>query len=652
MNCDRAQTFLSARLDGERLSPRVAAGVDAHVAGCPDCAAFVAGSERVRTAVRIRPAERVPDLVDPIMRRIAAEPRRTWSGKRGPGRPGRDRRVARVRGRRGSLAPIAAALAVGLVAGSIVVGGPWQGGERAPLAAAAVVRDVRGQAAALTSYQASFSIVEHGLSPDVPDRELEMSVSYLAPQRFRLDMRDLTTYPSSSWTPTDLTFIQDAGVTYRSGPTGCPATLSPGTCPATRATVMRRGASGAATSPAAELILPLATFDSPAGVAVLGEERVDGRDAIRVRLSFARASPLFPFLDLGGTWRPFFDRDRVDVWLDAHDWSPLRWRITASGVDDRRAWELRFGRPEEAPGTPLMDVRATAIDRTPPAPATFAIPGGAVSDEVPLSELRGELGYLPATPTAPGALRLTSSIAPVAGDTGPRSLLVYTEGLAYVRIGERPDWAGPGLFGPVDATAERVPVGDGVAYYEPAEVGVGRRLALHTEGTNLYLESNLPRARLLDLAATLPVRGEAVPLPWHVRSGIGSRLERIEPAEILVRAPFAAPLPATLPDGYVAASAQLESMDGDVKAVTIVYRQRESDLAGGPLVLHVEPGLSLPPASSTDQFRVDAAGSEVRWTPGRQLLEWERDGVYRSLGGPLSLEALLRILSAMTRGQT
>src|SRR6188508_573355 len=102
-------------MDGERLPGRVTTVVDAHVEGCANCRTFAERASRVRTTVRIRPAERIPDLVDPIMAEVA---------RSSPaGRPLRRHRSAR---RAWIVAPTAAALAVGLVAGSLVVGGPWR----------------------------------------------------------------------------------------------------------------------------------------------------------------------------------------------------------------------------------------------------------------------------------------------------------------------------------------------------------------------------------------------------------------------------------------------------------------------------------------------------------------------------------------------
>ena len=123
MNCDRAQAVLSARLDGERAPERVGAAVDAHAATCARCRVFEAGALRVRTSVRVRPAEPVPDLVGSIMTRVTAEagarPRRRGAGAGPPspapepepparaGARGDDRRGhGRKRGRRRAVAAV------------------------------------------------------------------------------------------------------------------------------------------------------------------------------------------------------------------------------------------------------------------------------------------------------------------------------------------------------------------------------------------------------------------------------------------------------------------------------------------------------------------------------------------------------------------
>lgn len=656
MNCERAQAGLSARMDGERLPARLGGAVDAHAASCARCRTFAARAGRIRAALRVREAEPVPDLVEPIMTLVVEGSRREES--RGRAEPTERRRsmLRAARARRPS--PALAATIAGLVAGSLVVGGPWQRPSTRPIAAAAVVSGVQGVAPSLDAYAASFAITERGLSPEVAVRRMEMDLAFRAPQRFRLDVRDLTTYPSPWWTPTNLTYISDGSATYRSGPTGCPADLPAGGCPPTRTTLTRTSAYSAAAPAPADLILPLTTLSSARGVRVLGTGRVAGRDAVEVELTFSRGRELLPFLDLGGDWRPFFDDDRIDLWLDRDRWFPLRITVYPSNEPARRAWALRFGRAEDPPGVPILDVRLTTLDLEPPGPARFALPGWSPPATVPLAAFPEKVGYLPVTLTSPGHLTLSSAMTPPAGDPqAPRSLLLYTDGLAYLRIGERTDWSGGTLFGPVEATAQRVGLADGgVAYYEPAGEGLGRRLAIHSSGTDLFLESNLPRDRLLALAATLPVRGEPLPQGWRRLSGPGISITRVPPADALAMAPAPIELPASLPSGYVVASARVESSDlgrpGGTMSVTLVFRQRETDSAGPPIELHVEGADALPPASSAEQLLVDLDGATARWTPGRDQLEWVSGGTYLSLQGSLDLEAMLNLAASIRVGST
>jgi len=635
MNCERAQAVLSAGLDGEGSSDRLSAAADHHAATCARCRAFEQGAERLRTSLRIREAEPVPDLVGSIMTKVASETETRRRPQRAP-RPARHRSPG--------LTPVVAATIAGIMAGSVVVGGPWQRDSTRLIAAAAVVTGVRETAPTLDAFAASYAITERGLSPDVQERRMRMDVAFLAPQRFRMDVHDLTAYPSSRWTPSDSTFVADGSSTYRSGATGCPADLPAGGCPPTRTSITQRSSYSAQAPAPADLVLPLTTFSSSDGIEVVRTGRVDGRSAILVRLTFARARALFPFLELGGNWRPFFDDDRVDLWLDRTSWFPLHYTVFPSSDPARRSWELRFGRPAEAPDEPILDVRLTSLDPTPPDPAAFDVPGWSSARTLPLSEFPRRVGYLPVTPTSPGDLELSSAVVPPGDDPdAPRSVLLYTDGMAYVRIGERPDWSRPTLFGPVDDAAQQVDlVGGGVGYYEPASDGLGRRLAIHSSGTNVFLESNLPRAQLLALAASLPIRGEILPRAWRTLSGSGISIERVAPSEALARSRVPVELPATLPAGYVVASADVVSDSTGVTGVSFIFRQRESDAAGAPIVWHVQAGDTLPPTSSAGQFRVVLPdGTTARWTPDRDQLEWIADGAYLSLQGQSSLAAML-----------
>jgi predicted anti-sigma-YlaC factor YlaD len=76
MQCPGFREAASARLDGE--PPTVpTAELDAHLAGCPGCAAWVADATTVTRRARLAPAPPVPDLTAAV---LAALPRRLPGG--------------------------------------------------------------------------------------------------------------------------------------------------------------------------------------------------------------------------------------------------------------------------------------------------------------------------------------------------------------------------------------------------------------------------------------------------------------------------------------------------------------------------------------------------------------------------------------------
>ena len=490
MRCSLAQLELSARMDGEHVEERRSAAIDDHIADCVRCRSFAAYAARVKTSVRIRAAEPVPNLVGRIMDELEGnEPRAV-------GR--RDTRHAR-RDRSRRAFSVAAALVAGAVIGSVLVGGPFRGGDRRATSATAVVRGVRAAAPGLDSFQGTYEVVERGFSPEVPLRRLDVHLAFLAPQRFRLDVIDRTSYPSGGFVPTDLTYIQDLAATYRSGPTGCPPGLAEDVCPSARTTVT----SGA---PLADLMIPLHTLGSADGVRVLGESATGNHEIVTLELTFARAALLFPFLTPSEAWRPFFPGDRVELALDIDSWLPRRIAVFPATTDERRAWELRFGRAAEDPSIAILEVEAISSSTATPDASLFEIAGSPVALSV--AELADRIGYRPTAPAFTGDLELAAAIEPSPNPRLPRSMLVYTDGLDYLRLGERPAGTGASTFGSLGPGS--VPIvlpGGRVATYTPAAGRHGRRLAIRSGDTTLVLESNLPARELAAIAASIPIAG-------------------------------------------------------------------------------------------------------------------------------------------------
>ncbi len=645
MDHDRAERLIGERLDGERLSRRDEIELDRHLAGCAECRAFERGAWRLREQVRFEVAPAVPDLVDPILHAV-----RTSAGRPGlrvvtPDEP-RPRRPRSVLPR---LAPAIAAVLVGVLAGSVLVGGPWADRDgrigRTALAADDVTRGVAAAATGLDAYSARFTITERNLSPDVPDRELSMRVWFDAPERFRLDVVDRTTDRRTA-TPTELRLIVDEDEWYVARPAPCPVA----TCPMEETAVRNRVPFSSSAPAPTDLVLPLTALAEADDVEVLGAATILGREAVRVQVPFERAASLFPFLSLGGDWRPFFERDRVRIWLDAESWFPLRWEVFPDAGGRREAWAERFGLPAEPPNEPVFTVEALAVDLTSPADDVFDVPTTRnVRDlgarEVALAELEEVAGFEPLSPSETGMLEPYRAVVLDDGDAG-ESVVTYADGLAFLKISETRSWSADAPFGPIDVRAEQVTLGSGVAYFEPATPARGRVLAIHAAGTDVYLESNLPRDDLLEIAAGLPVTGLPLPTDWTVRRTGAAVAERVTLAEARRAVGFAIGVPPALPERFALASVELVRTGG-VTGVTIYLRDADVDVGAGTIRLHLEPATSLPPAIATRPVGVDVAGVEGRWTAEPSMLEWIDGGVYRSLTGPgFELEELLRIATS------
>jgi outer membrane lipoprotein-sorting protein len=652
VDCERARRAISERMDGERLSSRLSAAVDRHVAGCAACAAFQAGAWKLREAARFEVAPAVPDLVGSIMSAVERETQEPAPVRLRLLAGGRARRP--LLPRRIRLAPMAAALAVGLVAGSVAVGGPWQRPEGLSVDAAEVTRGVASAATTLSAYQARFAVTEYHFSPDVPVREFSMNVWFQAPERFRLDVVDHTQYPSNDVTPTDLELIVNGSSWYSVGPSACPIDV----CPPAPTVVENRVPSSSATPAPTDLILPVTSLADANQLKVVGNGSVLGHPAIEVRLPFERAEPLFPFLSLGGSWRSFFPDDQVDMWLDAKSWFPLSYTVYPAAGRERDEWALRFGLPDESPQQPIFQVAALSVDQEPPPAGTFRIPGTkGVRDQaarpVSISQASRETGFQPVQPAELDGLALYQVVLPPAtpAEAKPQqTLITYSKGLVWLKLGETRGWTSNTLYGPVGLQAQEVSLANGsIAYYEPATADQGRRLSIHAAGTDLYVETNLSRDKLLHLAGSLPVTGIPIPAAWAVRRSPEGVTERVTLAQAAAQMPITILLPASeaLPAGYEVASAEIVRLHEDT-ALNVYFQQRDTDLGTGPIRLHEEVAKKLPPASSAAQSEVEVRGVMGRWTSDRNQLEWVEQGVYLSLdAGGLSLADLLAVAESL-----
>jgi hypothetical protein len=646
----RAQELISERMDGERLPSRLSDALQDHLSGCEVCRAFERGAYALRERVRFAVAPAVPDLVDEIVGRVERSRQRAGSRLRVV-RPALEPRRPRRR-LAGSLASVVAALLAGALAGSLVVGGPFRSPERqSAIAASDVTHGVAQAASRLTAYQARFHIIEQDFSPEVPVRELSMDVWFRTPERFRLDVTDHTAYPSPDVTPTDLQLVVNGSSWASRGPAPCQFAR----CPQREAVVRNRVPFSSTTPVPTDLVLPVTTLADVNDVRVIGTGIVLGREAVEIELPFERAAPLFPFLSLGGRWRPFYPKDRVELWLDRTSWFPLRWTVYPAGGHERDRWAMRFGLRDEPSRRPIFQVDALSLDTREPVPGTFRIPrAGRTRDAgatvTTLDGASDATGFQPVTPSEVAGLDLYRVVLPPAEEPPgtDQTVIAYSKGLSWLKLGETRAWTADALFGPVGFHAQQVELpGGGLAYYEPATEDQGRRLSIHGAGADLYLETNLSRGELLAVAGSLPLRGIPIPGSWRVRESPRGQTERVSLERAAAAVPFELQVPRALPAGYGFASAELVTLGNHV-GVNLYYQQLDAELGVGPIRLHTEEATTLPPASSASQDSVHVWGVEGRWTPERHQLEWVKDGVYHSLDASgIGLPELLELAGSL-----
>jgi hypothetical protein len=173
---------LSAAADGELADGRAAA-LEAHLAGCPACAAFRSRLVTLRQHLRFEPVGTVPDVAPRVLTAIRA-------GRPEPLRSGRGRGL-----------PVVAAFLCGVVLGATFIGlgrgGPGQ------VAMADLPARVVAAQRTLGSLAADVSLVERGWHPRVPEAlaadpglRRPRDLRGFAPPAVRVDGRTVTlAYP-------------------------------------------------------------------------------------------------------------------------------------------------------------------------------------------------------------------------------------------------------------------------------------------------------------------------------------------------------------------------------------------------------------------------------------------------------------------------
>jgi hypothetical protein len=534
--------------------------------------------------------------------------------------------------------PAAACLVVGLLIGSVLVGG-WR---TTPTPAAAQVPErVAAAQFDVASLSAELEIVERGWNEQVPSRTFAGTIDYQAPETLAMHLVDTTAYPTDDWVANDVDLVLHDRQWWARGPRACPSAAQPGcTSPDPRLAVIDNVSphdDGAALP--LDLVVPVRSFLRSPEPRSLGARTIDGHDSIGVEVSAAQVAPLLDGLRPAGNLRELFASDVVSLWLDATTWTPLRFEVRASDDPDRRTWAIDRGYVER-PGDEILAValRDQRVNQ------------GVVPqrlERAPEGGVRRDAGFVPlpaggtATTSLPPELRspnvdpgtipdgLVRSTAGVVGAGTPHATLVETwsGGSGWVKVASTAGWDGTRLFGDLGSPVRRTTAGDGSVTYASLD---GSRVAVHADGLDVVVTGSLDAAALARIADGLGVRGTAVPADWDEAA-----TESVESATDLLPELLVPTLDAGFDVGAVRA-------DGNV--VTQAY----AGAGSRGFVLVEAPGEQLSPPLDMAVSGVRVRGRDGRFSASRGELEWvEADRVHRITSSTLTRAELLAIAEGL-----
>lgn len=585
-NCLELGPELSAYIDGEARSP---AAVAEHLTVCSTCRAQEQSLRRVRSVLRVRAADPVPDLGDAILDRVRLDVEQR-TRKRGW--------ISQLR-----VAGLAAAVTFLLLIGTSL---PWRGTSDDAASASELIRRVRSAAYSLDGYHAVMDVVETGWHPDVPVRRFEVQVWFDPPERFRLEVADLTVYPNGSWPRNDVTLVAGPRRWSISEPYSCPVAALPGCsigAGTERRTVIDRSPFDGATILPTDVAVPLETLSESGRFEVLGREEVNGREALRLALSARDAAPFLDAVQTGGSWARFDPGDPVELLLDARSWFPVG--LEARGSGHTLTIETVTWSEEVDDGV-------------------FAAPD--------LREGSRSAGWEPSEARSFASLTpsFTAGLEPYRAGTirDATRVMSFVRGMTWIKVTE-----GPSLPVPADP-GEPVAVGSLTGFYLPGEPGAERKVTIYGRDRSITVSTNLSREPLMEVAASLPLSGLR-PLPFDLLS------------EAEVRNVNGVKLPEWLPEGFRFSSAQATR---GPRGRTVTVRYRPSQVAPTGQIV------TITSSSRTDRlFPTSMAAVAVsvgplsgRWLPEQGRLQWVEGNVLRSVSvGDLPLDVALAIAESL-----
>lgn len=577
MRCERARPLVSAMVDGE-----AAPGLKEHLDTCRDCQAFCNDIQMLRRTVRIESLGTVPDLVPRVLARLPKK------------RPGR------------WLVPAAGALA-GLVIGVLVTGGG--AGPRVSLAATVPEEVMAGQTR-VDQLSGSFIVTER-IRPGVA-RLYSGELIFHSPESLSLIVTQTSGPPG--WLDNSFEVTVDVDVAFSSEPFPCPSLDGCTGADSRQEMTTGRDPFSAATAAPLDLVVPASVFRNSEEPARLPDSEVAGREVIGMEVTAAQARPLLESLFGPGNWREIHNSDRVSLWLDTENYTPLALAITAGQTSDRAVWGARRGYIDPSE-TPYLELSYGRITYTGAPEVSVAAVSGDI--EVDAGFRPVDLGTEPGSPGMP--LVISGRVeGPV-----PVEVWAWSDGRAWVRLDRTTDWNGQGLFGNFGGIVEVIDLGEGTAY----RAGDGSAVFVHGDGVDVVAHGSVDYEILYEVAASTGIDGLAVPADWPENSVSG-----------------AASRDALLPGELPGFGSPIVRIVGDAVVIDLIGS------ASRAARVTQQPGTFLRPPLDPDARTIRVRGVDARFSPALGLLEWIEDGAAFSVGGEfLVLDELLEIAQSLER---
>ncbi|HEX6301783.1 MAG TPA: hypothetical protein VF148_15090 [Acidimicrobiia bacterium] len=582
--CDQAMLQISVAHDeGRGLSPSAAD----HIAECHACSDFAARIDDLDGLLARGDYDRSPDLTPAVMERATRTRTQWWS--------------------------IAAVALVGIVVGALIGGL----GTRPDIGQAQDLGELfHTSATDLEGLSADLLVVERGVHPIISERVYTGSIDYAAPERLSIRLIDTTRYPGPEWPANDVRLTISNGdlVTVAGSP--CPVSALPDCLvgPATRAVRDQPPFDDGVLLPL-EIAGPARSLARPGGVEVLGTTDLDGTPTIQVRSTVAAVELIGAITD-HGAWRELHPTDRVLMWLDEETLVPLRVEVFATGSPERELWQLRHDYDDE----PGDDAPIFIIELTNLVPEPGQVEGDAPGDAPSRGFVDGDVDI--PQPNLPAGFEPHRSGFWLLPDGGRVEVASWNDGRSWLMVELVTQWEEPRLFGLSLPFVEPIDLDEGsVGYLSPT----GDALAVHGETSEVLISGSVPTETLVEAAASVGVRGLAVPSSWQEASTVDI---------------------AKLPDGTMVPDVEGWSVLGrvDEERTTILL----TGSGARSVIVSQSPGNRLDPPTGPDYSGVEVRGADGRYNASEATLEWVEVGqVIRMRSETVGLAELVEIAGTL-----